>query len=63
MWLKNLLVEILTANVTLEHLYTDTDQPPSYSQLTGLTYDRPDKGQRETFKAYFFFLIFSVNSV
>ena len=31
---------------------------PSYSQLTGLTYDRPDKGQRETFKAYFFFSTF-----
>ena len=58
MKLKNLSVEMITANVALEHLYTDADQPPSYSQLTGLTYDKPDKGQRETFKAYFFFLRF-----
>ena len=58
MWFKNLSVEMITANVTSEHLYTDADQPPSYSQLTGLTYDRPDNGQRETFKAYFFFEIF-----
>ena len=48
---------MITENVTLEHLCTVADQPPSYSQLTGLTYDKPDKGQRETFKAYFFFLI------
>ena len=58
-WLADVAKEFVSRNYNRKrNLYTDTDQPPSYSQLTGLTYDKPDKGQRETFKAYFFFLIF-----
>ena len=60
MWLKNLSVEMITANVTLEYLYTDADH--SYSQLTGLHMINPTWANAKLLRLISFSWYF-VNSV